>query len=163
MIKMPDPGLYRTTRPYPGHEEEIPADTLVFVGVNSNGGMPFVVRPQANRNNRWFWSEPTIAVRALNWAESLARLPPEGFYNLPETLEFDSGGRWVKNAIVQLGYNAKGKGIIFVAEQHEDEERNVLVFSDQGRVIDDGLLNRLQWAAILPVSSEKKDGEAGEK
>ncbi|MBI4701880.1 MAG: hypothetical protein HY744_12130 [Deltaproteobacteria bacterium] len=158
MMKMPDPGLYRTTRPYPGREPEIPAGALVYVGTASNGGLPFVVRPSQNRHNRWHWAEPTIPMRAVNWAETLMRLPAEGFYTLPEDLQFEAGGRWLRNALVQLGYNSEGRGIIFVAEQHEDEERNVLVFGERGRMIDDGLLHRLVWAPILPVGSRKQEG-----
>ncbi len=150
-MKLPDPGLYRTHKAYPGHEETIPAGVLVYIGVPQNGGLPFVVRPGANRNNRWFWGEPTIPMRATSWAEGLLKLPAEGFYTLPRELTFESGGRWLANAIVQLGYNGEGRGIIFVAEQHEDEERNVLVFSDSGRMVDDELLFKLRWAPILPV------------
>ncbi len=154
-MKMPDPGLYRTTKPYPGHEEDIPEDVLVFVGVKPNGGLPFVVRPGANRLNRWFWGEPTVPLRAVNWAESLVQLPPEGFYTLPDELNFEGGGRWLKGAIVQLGYNGEGRGLIFIAEQHTAEERNVLIFSDRGRTIEDTLLHRLEWAPILPVAQEE--------
>lgn len=153
---MPDPGLYRTSQPYPGHEETIPADALVYVGSAANGGLPFVVRPGANRNNRWYWGEPTIPLRAMSWAEGLVKLPPEGFYTLPKEIAFDGGGKWLKSAIVQLGYDGSGKGIIFVAEQQEAEERNVLVFSDRGRMVEDDLLQQLQWAPILPVP---KDGD----
>ena len=150
-MNLPEPGLYRTTAPYPGHEDAFPAGVLVYVGVPENGGLPFVVRPGANRNNRWFWGEPTTPLRAASWAKTLHKLPPEGFYTLPEEIPFDGGGKWLKNAIVQLGYNGEGQGIIFVGEQHEGEERNVLVFSEQGRLADDGLLKRLKWAPILPV------------
>lgn len=152
-MKMPDPGLYRTTQPYPGKEDEIPAGALVYIGVPQNGGLPFVVRPGRNTNNRWFWGEPTVPLRAVGWTQSLVKLPPEGFYTLPEEISFESGGRWLENAIVQLGYNQEGKGIIFVGEQHDTEERNVLVFSDRGRIVEDDLLNRLRWAPILPVKS----------
>lgn len=155
-MKLPDPGLYRTTRPYPGHEETIPAGVVVYVGVSPNGGLPFVVRPGSNRHNRWFWGEPTIPLRAVSWSESLTRLPTEGFYTLPETLDFDSGGRWLENAIVQLGYNGEGRGIIFVGEQLEGADQNVLAFGDSGRVIDDSLLFKLRWAPILPVAKEDK-------
>ena len=153
-MQLPDPGLYRTTKAYPGHESDIPAGVLVYVGMPSNGGLPFVVRPGANRKNRWFWGEPTIPLRAVNWAESLVQLPSEGFYVLPEELSFEGGGRWLKNAIVQLGYNEEGRGIIFVGEQHDSEERNVLVFSERGRLVEDDLLHRLVWAPILPVREE---------
>ena len=155
MAATPEPGLYRTTRPYPGREEEIPAGVLVFLGIPENGGMPFVVRPGANRNNTWFWGEPTVPVRASSWVESLTKLPPEGFYTLPQDISFDGGGRWLENAVVQLGYNGEGKGIIFVGERRDDEERNILVFSDRGRVVEDSLLRRLRWAPILPVRADK--------
>ena len=156
-MKLPDPGLYRTSKAYPGHEDAVPTDALVYVGVPNNGGMPFVVRPGANRNNRWYWGDPTIPLRAVQWATSLVKLPPEGFYVLPDELEFDGGGKWLKGAIVQLGYNQEGKGIIFVGEQREEEERNILVFSDRGRIIADDLLKRLIWAPILPVPKDASD------
>jgi hypothetical protein len=153
-MKLPDPGLYRTHKPYPGHEDTIPAGVLVYIGVPTNGGLPFVVRPGANRNNRWYWGDPTIPLRATSWAEGLLKLPSEGFYTLPRDIAFEGGGRWLQNAIVQLGYNGEGRGIIFVGEQHEGEERNVLVFSDRGRVCEDELLFKLRWAPILPVTKD---------
>jgi hypothetical protein len=153
-LDLPDPGLYRTTQPMPGNEEAFPAGVLVYVGQNVNGGGKFVVRPGQNRNNRWYWGEPTTPLRSPTWAKTLKSLPPEGFYTLPQTLEFDGGGRWLENAIVQLGYNEEGKGIVFVAEQRETEPSNALWFSERGLGIDDGLLSRLRWAPILPVRKE---------
>ncbi len=155
-MKMPDPGLYRTSKAYPGHEEAIPENVLVYIGVKDGGGLPFVVKPGENRSNRWFWGEPTIALRAMGWVSGLMKLPAEGFYTLPKEIAFDGGGRWLKNALVQLGYNAEGRGIIFVGEQRQSEESNILSFSDRGRLIDDDLLKKLKWAPILPV----KEGEA---
>lgn len=151
MLDLPDPGLYRTTQPYPGHEEAFPAGVLVYLGQPQNGGVKFVVRPGQNRNNRWFWGDPTTPLRSPTWAKTLKALPSEGFYTLPETLELDGGGRWLKNAIVQLGYNESGQGIIFVAEQREGAEENALFFSDRGILVDDSMLGRLIWAPILPV------------
>jgi len=135
----------------PGHEDTFPAGALVYVGQPSNGGVKFVVRPADNRRNRWFWREPITPLRSPSWAKTLKHLPAEGFYVLPEALEFEGGGRWLKNAIVQLGYNESGVGILFVAEWNEDAEENVLRFSDRGLLIDDALLSRLVWAPILPV------------
>ncbi|MBN4059177.1 hypothetical protein JYT22_00830 [Endomicrobium sp. AH-315-J14] len=162
MIEMPEPGLYRTTKAYPGKESDIPAGVLVYVGAATNGGLPFIVRPGANRKNRWFFAEPTIPFRAVSFAENLVRLPPEGFYSLPQEIVFDGGGKWLANAVVQLGYNGEGRGILFIAETHEGNDDNVLYFSDQGRVIEDSLLNKLRWAPILPRSEEdvKQEQEA---
>ena len=154
MLDLPDPGLYRTTQPMPGHEETFPAGVLVYVGQPQNGGVKFVVRPGQNRNNRWFWGEPTTPLRSPTWAKTLKSLPPEGFYTLPDAIEFDGGGRWLKNAIVQLGYNEQGQGIIFVAEQREGDDHNALFFSDRGMMVDDAMLDRLIWAPILPVSTD---------
>lgn len=155
MLDLPDPGLYRTTQPMPGNEEAFPADVLVYVGQPQNGGVKFVVRPGQNRRNRWFWGDPTTPLRSPSWAKTLRALPSEGFYTLPESIEFDGGGRWLKNAIVQLGYNEKGQGILFVGEWHEDGEENALYFSDKGLMIDDAMLERLQWAPILPTKTEQ--------
>ena len=150
MIKLPQPGLYRTTKPYPGMEEHFPAGVLVYVGQKPEGAT-FVVRPGSNRRNRWFWGEPVTILRSVSWGESLKPLRAQGFYTLPEDINLDGGGRWVKGAIVQLGYNQDGRGILFVAEDHDAEERNVLVFSDRGMLCDDSLMERLVWAPILPV------------
>ncbi|MCC6523903.1 MAG: hypothetical protein IT373_14690 [Polyangiaceae bacterium] len=154
-MKMPEPGLYRTQKPYPGRESDIPEGVLVYLGTPADGSMPFVVRPTSNRHNRWYWREPTVPVRALSWCETLMPLPAEGFYTLPQELRFESGGRWLENAIVQLGYNGEGRGILFVAEQHEGSDDNALRFSDRGRSIDDALLKRLRWAPILPVKQDE--------
>jgi len=150
-LDLPDTGLYRTTQALPGHEAAIPADVLVFLGQPQNGGSKFVVRPSENRRNRWYWGEPTTPLRSPTWAKTLKRLPPEGFYTLPRAIELEGGGRWLENAIIQLGYNAQGKGIIFIAERREGESANALFFSDRGLGIEDDLLDDLTWAPILPV------------
>jgi hypothetical protein len=148
-MNLPEPGLYRSTKPYPGHEEAIPANVLVYIG--SKDGVPFVVRPGANTKNEWRYGDPTVPLRSTVWSQTLKALPSQGFYTLPEEIQVGSGGVWRKNAVVQLGYNADGKGIIFVGERHDKNEQNVLVFSDKGILIEDDLLFRLQWAPILPV------------
>jgi hypothetical protein len=151
MLDLPEPGLYRTTQPLPGNEREFPASTLVFIGDNPKGGGRFVVKPGQNRHNRWYWGEPTTPLRSPTWGRTLRRLPAEGFYTIPETMEFENGGRWPKNAIVQLGYNQEGRGILFVAERHESKEENALRFSDRGTIITDAQLDNLVWAPIQPL------------
>ena len=153
MVDLPDPGLYRTTQAMPGHEDDFPAGVLVYIGQSQNGGGKFVVRPADNRRNRWFWRDPTTPLRSPTWARTLKQLPSEGFYTLPDTIEFDGGGRWIKNAVVQLGYNEKGQGILFVGEWRDDAQENVLNFSDRGLLIADELLARLNWAPILPTKT----------
>lgn len=136
----------------PGNAEAFPADVLVFVGQRPDGTR-FIVRPGNNKRNRWFWGDPTTPLPSDGWIWTLKALPSEGYYTLPETIEFGQGGRWVKNAIVQLGYNEAGRGIIFVAEEREAENANALFFSDRGRIIEDAFLDKLSWAPILPVTA----------
>jgi hypothetical protein len=81
-------------------------------------------------------------------------LRSEGFYTLPERIELEGGGFWLKNAIVQLGYNERGRAIIFVAQRQDDSEQNVLTFSDRGLLVSDDLLGRLEWAPILPLAAK---------
>lgn len=154
MLELPDSGLYRTTEPMPEHEREFPADVLVYIGQQSNNGSggKFIVRPGRNTNNRWFWGEPTTPLRSPTWASTLKRLPVEGYYTLPDALDVGNGGRWLKHAIVQLGYNEAGKGILFVAERRSASQENALFFSDRGILIEDDLLERLVWAPILPIT-----------
>ena len=95
----------------------------------------------------WFAVEPPRAF-------SVWGVQSEGFYTLPERIELDGGGYWLKNAIVQLGYNERGRGIIFVGQRQEDAEQNILSFSDRGLLISDDLLSRLEWAPILPLASK---------
>jgi hypothetical protein len=148
-LDLPENGLYRTTTAMPGHEDAFPAGVLVYIGEKS--GQKFVVRPGQNRNNRWFWGDPTTPLRSPTWSRTLKKLRAEGYYTLPQQIEFEGGGRWLKNALVQLGYNGEGKGIIFVGEQRDASNENALFFSDKGMMIDDAMLERLEWAPILPV------------
>lgn len=153
---LPEQGLYRTRRPMPGNETMFPSPVLVFIGDSKTPGAKFIVRPSNNRRNRWFWAEPALALKPTDahWARSLLRLPVEGFYTLPETIHLDGGGKWLKNAIVELGYNERGQGIVFLAEWDENGEENVLTFSDHGVLVDDTMLMRLIWAPILPIRSK---------
>ena len=149
---MISPGLYRTTEAYPLNPETFPRGILVYVG--ERDGQTFVVVPHNNRHTRWFWQEPVTPLTDAIWAGTLMRLPQEGYYSLPESLTFEGGGRWLENAIVQLGYNRAGEGIVFVAEMHEKADVNALLFSDRGQKISDDILNRLRWAPVLPVRGE---------
>lgn len=150
MLDLPEPGLYRTTEPFPGNEAQFPAQALVYVGQTDDGSR-FVVRPGQNRRNHWFWGEPTTPLRSPSWGRTLRRLPAEGFYTLPRTVELEGGGRWLENAIIQLGYNERGQGIAFVAQWQDPSEQNALHFSTKGLQIDDALLDSLRWAPILPI------------
>lgn len=147
-------GLYRTTQAHPFEPEQVPGNSLVYVGDDKNAGGQFVVRPGRNVHNRWYWGDPTTPLTDPLWERTLKRLPSEGFYTLPEDLRVGDAGMWRKNAVIQLGYNPNGEGIIFVAERHEGLEVNALFFSERGIKIPDELLFRLNWAPILPISPQ---------
>lgn len=150
-------GLYRTTVSYPLREQELPGGALVYVGNPVNGGVRFVVRPGRNERNRWFWGEPTFPLDDAQWESTLIALPAEGFYSLPETITLDGGGRWLENAIVQLGYNRTAEPLLFIAQWHDGGTDNALTFSDRGIRIEDELMRRLRWAPILPVPAATAD------
>ena len=112
---LPDCGLYRTTKPLPEHEAEVPAGILVYFHNHSDSGLPVVIAPDHNIHNRWHFHGAGIPFRGLSWADSLAKLPAEGFYMLRKALTFE-GGEWPKAALVQLGYTKNGDPILFIGQ-----------------------------------------------
>jgi hypothetical protein len=128
---LPACGLCRTTKPLPEREDEIPAGILVYFHNHSDSGLPVVIVPEHNVHNRWHFHGPGIAFRGLTWADSLLRLPAEGFYVLRKPLSFE-GGEWAKGAIVQLGYTRAAGPILFIAQQRATLEENDLFFGDTG-------------------------------
>ena len=160
--QQPSEGLHRCAQAHPSYPDRLPASSLIYVGKRE--GVHFAVCPNQNVHNQWYWREPVTPLpaddaKAIAWVRTLTKLPSEGFYTLPETLTFEGGGRWLKGAIVQLGYSSEGKGILFVAERRSPAQTNALFFSTKGKLIQDELLWRLRWAPILPVvDGESKRG-----
>jgi hypothetical protein len=142
---LPQCGLYRTTKPLPDHEREIPAGILVYFHNHSDSGLPVVIVPEHNVMNRWHFHGAGIPFRGLSWADSLAKLPNEGFCTLRKGLEFD-GGSWPKGALVQLGYTKNADPILFIAQVRAQLKENDLWFSDRGASI-----TREQLALLEPV------------
>jgi hypothetical protein len=128
---LPSCGLYRTTKPLSGHEEQFPAGLLVYFHNHSDSGLPQVLSPDHNVNNRWHFHGPGVDFRGLSWADSLVKVPLEGFYILKRELGFE-GGTWPKGALVQLGYTRTGDPILFIAQVRTKLDENDLWFSDRG-------------------------------
>lgn len=128
---LPPCGLYRTTKALPGHEADVREGTLVYFHNHSDAGLPVVIAPEHNILNRWHFHGAGVPFRGLSWAESLVRLPPEGFYVLRRSLEFD-GGSWPKSTLVQLGYTRTADPILFIAQLRASLDENDLFFSDRG-------------------------------
>jgi hypothetical protein len=153
---LPNCGLYRTTKPLPEHEAELPAGTLVYFHNHSDSGLPVVVLPDHNIMNRWHFHGAGIPFRGLSWADSLQKLPAEGFYTLRKEMKFQ-GGEWPKGALLQLGYNRTGDPIVFIAQVRANLEENDLFFSDRGVGI-----TRDQLGLLEPVNVyEEPAGEGG--
>ncbi|HSN98481.1 MAG TPA: hypothetical protein VLS89_09285 [Candidatus Nanopelagicales bacterium] len=153
---LPECGLYLTTRPLPGNEEKVPAGILVSFHNHPDSGLPTVTVPDHNIHNRWHFHGPSISFRGLTWAETLQKLPPEGFYILRKELSFD-GGKWPRNTLVQLGYNQAGMPILFIARVRARLDENDLHFSDKGVGIKREQLNILESVTIY----QEQDGGAG--
>jgi hypothetical protein len=157
---LPECGLYRTTRALPGNEEKIPGGTLVYFHNHSESGpLPSVLAPDHNILNRWHFHGPAIEFRGVSWAESLERVPSEGFYVLTEELPFE-GGRWPKNTLVQLGYTRSADPILFVARVRSRLDENDLFFSDKGVGVDRAVLSNLQKVECYDEPSDGASGHA---
>src|SRR6266478_319776 len=100
---LPSCGLYRTTKPLADHDV----------------------------HNRWHFHGPGVEFRGLSWADSLVKVPLEGFYLLKRELTFE-GGSWPKGALVQLGYTRNADPILFIAQVRTKLDENDLFFSDRG-------------------------------
>ena len=154
-------GLYRTPKAYPGHEDRIPARSLVYFHNHSDGGpLPSVLPPDHNIHNRWHFHGPAIEnIRNPSWVEALEKVPPEGFYTLRQELTFDEGrGKWPKGSLVQLGYTKTADPILFVAIVRGRLDENDLFFADKGMGLDRARLNILEPCSWY---TEPDDGTSG--
>lgn len=137
--RLPRCGLYRTTKPLPGHEALVPAGRLVYFHNHSESGLPRVIVPDHIRCNRWHFHGEGVEFRALSWADSLRRLPPQGYYVLAAMFRF-ARGTWPKGTLVQLGYTREGEAMLFLSQRRAKSTANHLFFSARGvRMPDEGL------------------------
>ncbi len=145
------PGIYRATEYLPGHEAQVGPDQLVLIRTDGEFAPASVLLPSKNVNNQWRFQMPGFKIppTAVSWAKSLDKLTHEGFYRLKEEFRFGESGRWVENAIVQLGYSRKAEPILFIAQRRSPTEHNDLWFSDRGvRITPEqvrSLLEPLAW------------------
>ena len=140
---LPECGLYRTTKPLPEHEAEVPANVLVYFHNHSDSGLPVVIMPDHNVHNRWHFHSAGIPFRGLAWADSLTKVLPEVFYSLRRAFQFE-GGEWPKASLVQLGYTKVADPILFIAQVRAQLAENDLFFSERGVSIKREQLNLLE-------------------
>ncbi len=154
------PGIYKTTKFLTGNESEIGPGELVLIRTDGDFAPASVLKPVSNNNNQWQFQMPGIKIpsNSLNWGDTLVKLPHEGFYRLLEEMSFDGGGRWLVNAIVQLGYTRKGDPILFIAQRRSPLSSNDLFFSDKGVKTElEGIENRIEALAWYQEPSKDKD------
>ena len=128
------PGIYRTTKYLPGQEAQVGPNQLVLIRTDGEFAPASVLLPVQNLNNQWRFQMPGIKIppTSLNWYQTLTKLPHEGFYRLLREFTFGEKGRWLKNAIVQLGYTRAADPILFIAQRRNPLVSNDLFFSDKG-------------------------------
>lgn len=145
------PGIYKTTKYLPGFEAQVAPDMLVLIRTDGEFAPASVLLPVANQNNQWRFQMPGIKIppASLNWADTLRKVPHEGFYRLKFEFTFGESGKWLENAIVQLGYNREGDPILFIAQRRNPLVSNDLWFSDKGVKVEfdqlDSMLESLAW------------------
>jgi hypothetical protein len=144
---LPACGLYRTTKPLPEHEAEFPVGSLVYFHNHSDSGLPVVIAPDHNVMNEWHFHGAGTPFRGLSWADSLVKLPEQGYYTLRKQLDFE-GGSWPKGALVQLGYNKTGEAILFIAQKRAQRSDNSLWFSEGGMMLSRERLSLLEPSSV---------------
>lgn len=118
--KLPECGLYRTTRPLPGKEEWVRENILVYFHNHSQQGPPLILLPATNANNRWTFHDKGYLIREGGFAETLQPVKPEGFYVLTEPIYLSRDEFIPEDTLVQLGYNRSADPILFLAKFSSD-------------------------------------------
>ncbi|MFO0634534.1 MAG: hypothetical protein U0168_16950 [Nannocystaceae bacterium] len=154
-----EPGIYKTTKYLPGAEAQVGPDQLILIRTDGEFAPASVLLPVTNTHNQWRFQMPGIKIpsNSLNWGETLEKLPHEGFYRLKREFTFGDTGRWIQNAIVQLGYNRKGEPILFIAQRRAPLTNNELWFSNNGVKVEADELDDLVEALAWYQEPEKKD------
>jgi hypothetical protein len=128
------PGIYKTTKFLPEHEATVAPNMLILIRTDAEFAPASVLLPVQNIHNQWRFQMPGVKVprNDLRWGDSLVKLPHEGFYRLTREYRFGETGRWLTNAIVQLGYTRAGDPILFIAQRRSPLVANDLFFSEKG-------------------------------
>lgn len=129
-----EPGIYKTTKFLPEHEATVAPNMLILIRTDAEFAPASVLLPVNNLHNQWRFQMPGVKVPKVSygWGESLIKLPHEGFYRLTREFSFGDGGKWLVNAVVQLGYTRAGEPILFIAQRRTPLTSNELFFSDKG-------------------------------
>lgn len=126
---LPPCGVYRTSGPLPGREDEVDVGVLIYFHNHSEQGPPLVLLPRKNHNNRWTFGERGWLAEDPDWVANLVPLKAQGFYVVgKEHLHLSREEIIPEGTLVQLGYNRKGDTILFPARF----EGNSIHFPERG-------------------------------
>lgn len=154
---LPACGLYRTTRPLAGKEEQVPAGVLIYFHNHSQQGPPLVLLPASNSNNNWKFHERGYLVESLDWVETLTKLPAQGLYVLRRHLHLGQNQLPAKS-LVQLGYNRTGEPILFPGRRVD----NTIDFPLRGAKFNDASIFEALAPADFVVGSVSKSAPKDE-
>jgi hypothetical protein len=144
---LPPCGLYRTGLPLGQH---VPAGRLVYFHAHGEPG-PGVYLPSGWSANRARWQRTGHTIPSAEWAASLAPLPPEGLYRVREPFACCARRcrEFAAELLVQLGYDAAARPLLFVPEWTEAG----LAVPALGLPIDDDRLGRLAPLTVVMAGS----------
>ncbi|MBU6161757.1 MAG: hypothetical protein KGO50_11590 [Myxococcales bacterium] len=134
-------GLYRTTIALPESPKSVPEARLVLVQMTNEHPHPVVVLPNGVTDNRWTFGNQGFLARDADWLKSLVPLPRQGFYTLTRELEIGAGSKLPEGLLVQLGYTADGRPVIFPGQLMPG---NAIQFGSRGALIGDLQLDFLK-------------------
>lgn len=137
MADLPACGLYRTTRPL---ADAVPAGRLVYFHNHGDPGAG-VYLPESWHLNHARFGKSGVPVPSPEWAQDLQPLAPEGFYRVREPFYCcaDQCRQFEADLVVQLGYDAQARPLLFVPEWTEEG----LAIPEQGTRIDEQRIARL--------------------
>jgi hypothetical protein len=147
--ELPPCGVYRTVKPV----GNIEANRLVYFHNHGNPG-PGLYFPEKWNANKAVFSANGQTVPDDFDPKSIKPLPAEGFYRVTRAFHCceKKCTQFEPEALLQLGYNGNGRGILFVPEY----AGGVIRVPERGSLIDDDAFKSLV-ALKLPEVEQKHD------
>lgn len=138
----PPCGLCFTSQEIQVGDTQIEKNQLLYFHNHSDQGVPVLIFPTQNTGNKWAFDHPVSLQDVPTVMKSLVRLKPEGLYRLTEHVHLNDKETINKNALVQLGYTARGEPILFYPE--EVAWGNALSFPMKGQRISGAIYKLLE-------------------
>lgn len=154
-------GLYRTTLPYPGQEQAVPAQRLVLLNTDNEHGKPVILMPEKAVSNQWLFRNRGMLVNEASWLDTLVALPKQGFYTVQKEINGPQGAKLPVSLLVQLGFMVSGQPVVFPGTFKEGA---MIAFGTRGMPISDLQIDNLvvatfKLAAAPPKPKDAKDAK----